>query len=109
MDNLGAVIVLTTWPTEVDPAPAARALVEERLAACVNVLPPMDSTYRWQGAVEHASERQMIIKTTRAVVHRLLARLTSLHPYDVPEMLILPVDGGGEPYLRWVAESTGAR
>jgi periplasmic divalent cation tolerance protein len=107
MDNLGAVIVLTTWPAEADPAMVAGALVEERLAACVNVLPPMDSVYRWQGAVERASERQMIIKTTQAVVDPLLARLTSLHPYDVPEMLILSVAGGGESYLRWIAESTG--
>jgi periplasmic divalent cation tolerance protein len=106
MDQPEAVIVLTTWPGESDPAGMAATLVEERLAACVNILPPMDSVYRWQGAVERATERQLIVKSSRQAVGRLLARLASLHPYDVPEMLVLPVAGGGEAYLGWIAEST---
>jgi periplasmic divalent cation tolerance protein len=107
MEQLEAAIVLTTWPAETNPVPMARALVEARLAACVNLLPPMESIYTWQGAVEHASERQVIIKTTRQAVGPLLARLASLHPYEVPEMLVLPVSGGGEAYLRWIGQSTG--
>jgi periplasmic divalent cation tolerance protein len=109
MDQLETAIVLTTWPVEQDPGAMAVALVEERLAACVNLLPPMESVYRWQGTVERAAERQVVIKTTRQAVERLLARLASLHPYEVPEMLVLPVSGGGEAYLRWIAENTQPR
>jgi periplasmic divalent cation tolerance protein len=106
MEQLEAVIVLSTWPAETDPDAMAAALVEERLAACVNILPVMESVYRWQGAVERASERQVIVKTTRRALERLLPRLKSLHPYDVPEMLVLPVSGGGDEYLTWIDEST---
>jgi periplasmic divalent cation tolerance protein len=106
MNQSEAVIVLTTWPAESDPKGMAATLVDERLAACVNILPPMESVYRWKEAVERATERQLIVKSSRQAVARLLDRLTSLHPYDVPEILVLPVTGGGEAYLRWMAEST---
>ncbi len=106
MEQPEAVVVLTTWPPGSDPGAFATTLVEERLAACVSVLAPMESTYRWQGGVERASERQVIIKTTRPAVAALLRRLEGLHPYDVPEALVLPVSGGGEAYLHWVGEST---
>jgi periplasmic divalent cation tolerance protein len=98
-----AVIVMSTWPAEEDPGPAASALVEERLAACVNVLPPMDSVYRWKSTVERARERQVIIKTTRARLDPMLARLRQLHPYEVPETLVVPIVGGGADYLAWLA------
>lgn len=101
-----AVIVLTTFPSDGDVAALAQALVSERLAACVNVLPQMESTYRWQGAVETASERQLIIKTESSRIESLKQRLAALHPYDVPELLVLAVADGGESYLRWIAEST---
>lgn len=101
-----AVIVLTTFPSDGDVAALAQALVSERLAACVNVLPQMESTYRWQGAVETASERQLIIKTESSRIELLKQRLAALHPYDVPELLVLAVADGGESYLRWIAEST---
>ena len=100
-----AVVVLTTWPADRDPDALARALVGERLAACVNVLGSMRSTYRWQGAVEQADERQLVIKTTTSRVAALEARLREMHPYEVPELLVLPVTGGSEDYLRWVRES----
>jgi periplasmic divalent cation tolerance protein len=100
-----SVIVLTTFPVDGDVRSFARTLVEERIAACVNVLPPMQSTYRWQGKVEEASEHQVIIKTTTEAVERLKARVTSLHPYDVPEILIVPISGGGARYLEWLQES----
>jgi periplasmic divalent cation tolerance protein len=99
------VIVLTTFPAEGDAASLAETLVAERLAACVNLLPPMQSVYRWQGEVEQAAERQLIIKTTAASVERLQARLIELHPYDVPEFLVLTVSDVSETYLRWLEES----
>lgn len=101
-----SVIVLTTLPADVDAESLARALVDERLAACVNILPPMQSIYRWQGAVEQASERQLLIKTGVARVKELKARVMSLHPYDVPEFVLLLSDGGSDEYLSWIKAST---
>ena len=101
---LSFVIVLSTYPTDRDPLPLARALVDERLAACVNVLAPMQSIYRWDGQVEQAAEHQLVIKTRSDRVEALERRLKSLHPYDVPEFLVLDVAGGGEAYLSWIAD-----
>jgi periplasmic divalent cation tolerance protein len=106
MAHPDAVIVLTTWPATEDAGPTAATLVEERLAACVNVLPEMDSTYRWKNAVEQERERQLIIKTTRPRVDAILARLKQLHPSEIPEALVIPVVGGGQAYLDWLAECT---
>ena len=102
------VIVLVTFPAEHDIKSFARTIVGERLAACVNVLPAMDSIYRWQGAVEEASERQVIMKTTAARADDLKQRIASLHPYDVPEILVLPVSGGGQEYLNWIGHSVAS-
>ena len=99
------VIVLSTFPADEDAAPLARALVEERLAACVNILPPMPSIYRWEGSVEQATEHQLIVKTTAARVDALRARLVELHPYDVPEIIVLPASTAARSYLDWVALS----
>jgi periplasmic divalent cation tolerance protein len=103
-----AVIVLTTWPAEGAAAELARTLVTERLAACVNVLGEMQSTYRWQGAVEVDRERQVVIKTTRSQLAALQARLGALHPYELPEFVVLSVDAGSDGYLAWLRDSTGA-
>lgn len=101
------VIVLTTFPADPDAARTfARTLVDERLAACVNVHTPMTSVYRWQGVIEEATESQMTIKTTAAQVAALLARIEELHPYDVPEILVLPAADGAAAYLEWVRDST---
>jgi periplasmic divalent cation tolerance protein len=99
------VLVLTTVPDSDQGEVIARTLVEERLAACVNVLPPMASIYRWRGGVERESERQLIIKTTRQRVEGLRARLTALHPYELPEFIVLAVADGGAAYLQWIEES----
>jgi periplasmic divalent cation tolerance protein len=99
------VIVLTTLGADADASAIARALVDERLAACVNVLPPMTSTYRWNGRVEQEREQQLVIKTAAARVDALEARLRELHPYEVPEFLVVRVDRGSEAYLSWLAES----
>jgi periplasmic divalent cation tolerance protein len=96
------VIVLTTFPADRDPVPLATALVDEHLAACVNVLPSMRSIYRWEGKVEEASEHQLVIKTRADRVDAVKTRLASLHPYDVPEMLVLPIIDGAASYLAWL-------
>jgi periplasmic divalent cation tolerance protein len=100
------VVVLTTLPEDADAVDFGRRLVEERLAACVSVLGPLRSVYRWNNAIEEAREQQVVIKTEADAVEALKARLTALHPYDVPELLVLPVSGGGEAYLAWVRQST---
>ncbi len=106
MEATDALVVLTTLPDTGDPFDLARTLVEERLAACVSVLAGMDSTYRWQGSIESARERQLIIKTTRPRVAELEARLRALHPYETPEFLVLQVSSGAAAYMRWLREST---
>jgi len=99
------VIALTTLPLGADAAAFAEALVAEGLAACVSIGAPMTSVYTWRGAVERAEERQLIVKTVQGQVPRLKARLASLHPYEIPELLVLPAVDGGEAYLAWVRES----
>ena len=100
------VIVLTTLPADGDAETLASQLVEERLAACVNILPAMRSVYRWKNAVERADERQLVIKTTRSRLTALESRLRELHPYDVPEFVVLAIDSGSDNYLSWVSDST---
>ncbi len=104
--NSEYVMVLTTLPADADGAGFARAIVEERLAACVNLLAPMESIYRWEGNVEQETERQVVIKTSRDRVVGLWERIREMHPYDVPEFLVLPIVDGNDAYLRWVADST---
>ena len=100
------VIVMTTLPADADAHEFAGTLVAERLAACVNVLPTMDSVYRWEGQIERETERQVVIKTSRARVVLLWERVRDLHPYDVPEFVVLPIVDGNDAYLRWIGEST---
>jgi periplasmic divalent cation tolerance protein len=99
------VLVLTTFPADGDAEKFARSLVEERLAACVNVLPPMFSIYSWRGEIETATERQLLIKTTTPRVPELEARVKTLHPYEVPEFLVVAVLDGSTDYFSWVAGS----
>lgn len=101
------VVVMVTFPADGDAESFARTLVDERLAACVNVLPAMRSVYRWKGEIETASERQLLIKTKAANVAALEERVTALHPYDVPEFLVLPIEAGSAAYLAWLQESVG--
>ena len=100
------VVVLSTFPSEARAAEIARTLVDARLAACVNLVTGVRSIYRWQGAVEEASEVLAVIKTTSERVEALRSRLVELHPYEVPEVLALPVTGGHAGYLAWVASET---
>jgi periplasmic divalent cation tolerance protein len=102
------VIVLTTLPADAENDAFGRTLVEERLAACVNLLPAMESFYRGEGQVERDTERQVIIKTTRERVAALWDRIRELHPYETPEFVVLSISDGSEAYLRWVGEATGS-
>ena len=100
------MIVLTTLGADADAATFARTLVEERLAACVNLLPEMTSVYRWKGSVEQERERQLVIKTSEGCLAALEIRLTELHPYEVPEFLVVRAGGGSDRYLAWMKETT---
>jgi periplasmic divalent cation tolerance protein len=106
-DTSDVAVVLTTLPAAADAASLARTLVDERLAACVNVLPPMTSVYRWKEQVEQDREQQLIIKTTAGGVAALEARLRELHPYELPEFVVLHATAGAA-YAAWLRESTTA-
>jgi periplasmic divalent cation tolerance protein len=100
-------LVLSTCPHDAAPE-LARRIVEERLAACCNCVPGVQSTYWWQGRVTTDTEALLVFKVPADRAERLMARLKELHPYELPEILLLPVSGGFEPYLSWVARETGA-
>jgi periplasmic divalent cation tolerance protein len=100
-------MVLVTTGSEDEAVKIARALVDERLAACINIVPGMRSIYRWQGAVKDDSEVLMMIKTGAAAIDELEARVRELHRYEFPEIISLPLDKGNEPYLDWLGESLG--
>ncbi len=101
------VLVLTTVGLGCDATTLARTLVEEGLAACVSVQPPMISVYRWKGQVESASEQQIVIKSTSGRVDALRARLLDLHPYEVPELLVVPAAALLPAYAHWLCEAVG--
>jgi periplasmic divalent cation tolerance protein len=109
VENARAIsLVLTSWPAEGDADAAARQLVDEGLAACVMVGATSTSYYRWEGKRERAEERPLTIKTTRDQVAAVESRLKALHPYELPECVV--VDGqASAPYGAWVAESVGPR
>lgn len=100
------LVVLVTTPTPERAAELARALVEERLAACGNVVPGLRSIYRWEGEVQDDPEALLVLKTTRARFEALRDRILALHPYQVPEVIALPVEAGSAAYLAWVAGET---
>lgn len=100
-----AALVLTTIAAGTDGAAVARTLVEERLAACVNILPAMTSVYRWKGKVEQDEEQQLVIKTTLDRLPSLEARVRELHAYELPEFLVIAADEGSAAYLAWLDES----
>ena len=99
---MSALVVLSTVGTAADAERIGRALVDARLAACVNVLPAVTSIYRWKGKVETEEERLLVIKTRADRFEALREALVGLHPYEVPEVLALPVAGGHAPYLEWL-------
>jgi periplasmic divalent cation tolerance protein len=101
------VLVLSTAADDGSAEELARALVATRVAACVNVLPTMVSVYRWSGELRRDLERQIVIKTTRASLPALERQLLALHPYEVPEFLVIPIDRGSASYVGWLRENVG--
>jgi periplasmic divalent cation tolerance protein len=97
-----ALLVITHLPDRESASELAAALVGERLAACVNILPPCQSVYRWQGALEQASEVPLLIKTTAARYGALEAAIRARHPYELPEIVAVPVTHGLAAYLAWI-------
>lgn len=106
MEDTSVTVVLSTAPSTEIATEIGRTLVEEGLVACANVLPPMQSIYRWKDAIRSEPEVQMIFKTTAVRIPELRERMTALHPYDVPEFLELDVAGGLPQYLAWIGTST---
>lgn len=104
MDN---IVVLITAPTEEAAAEIARTIVGERLAACANIIKGVRSIYRWEGAVQDDPEVLMVVKTQASLFDALEKRVRELHPYTVPEIIALPIVSGSQPYLDWIADSTG--
>ena len=100
------ILILTTMPDDKRADELAATLVGEQLAACVNVHGPMMSTFRWNGALEREVERQIVIKTTRARLAAIEARLRALHPYELPELIVIGADSS-DAYGRWVIEMSG--
>lgn len=103
---MNILLVITNCPDEESANAIALAVVEARLAACVNILPRIQSVYRWQGAVESATEIPLFIKATAANYPALEKLIAERHPYDVPEIIALPIAQGLPAYLNWVAEET---
>jgi periplasmic divalent cation tolerance protein len=99
-------LVLTTAGSRDEAEHIARALVDERLAACVSIIPGLTSVYRWQGKVEAAPEFLLLIKTTAANLTRLEETIRGLHSYEVPEFLVLTPESASNPYLAWLLEAT---
>lgn len=102
------VVVMCTAPAAAAPE-IARRVVEERLCACVNIVPSVRSFFRWEGEVEEAEESLLVAKTAASTFDALRDRLHALHPYDVPEVIALDVSAGSPAYLAWLLDSVGAR
>ncbi len=100
-----AYLVLSTVPTQKKARELARALVQNRLAACVNIIPGLHSIFRWQGKIDKANESLLVIKTVKPVFPSLLKFLKKLHPYQVPEIIGFPIENGNREYLCWVEKS----
>jgi len=103
-----AVFVYTTYPSLVEAERIGKAVLERRLAACVNILPGMISHYWWQGKIERGEEVVMIIKTRARLADAVGAAVKEMHPYDTPAILVLPVEGGEAGYLAWMMAETEA-
>ena len=102
----GSIVLFCTCPSEAEARRIAEALVQSRLAACVNLLSGIESIYRWEGELETAKEVLLLIKSTAERWEELHARITELHSYDAPEIIALPITAGSEKYLNWIGRET---
>ena len=100
------VLIYSTFPSLAEAERVGGALVDRRLAACVNILPTITAIYHWEGKRERATEAAMIIKTRATLAPRVIEEARGMHPYANPALLIIPVGGGSEDYLRWIGEET---
>jgi periplasmic divalent cation tolerance protein len=105
-ENDKPVLIYSTFPSAEEAERVGGALVDRGLAACVNIFPGMTAIYVWQGKRERGSEAAMLIKTRSALAGQVIAEAKKMHPYSNPALLVLPVDGGSEDFLRWIAEQT---
>jgi periplasmic divalent cation tolerance protein len=105
MSDTDYCVLLTTCGSEAEARKIAQALVERRLAACVNIVPQVQSVYRWEGKVESAQEWLLIVKTASAQVKQVEAAIAELHSYELPECIVLNIKGGSERSLRWLGEN----
>ena len=101
------LVVLVTAPSAEKAGELGRTLVSERLAACANVIPGLRSIYWWEGKVQDEPEALILLKTTRGRFEALRDRVLALHPYQVPEVVALPIEAGSENYLKWIERETG--
>ena len=99
------LLVLSTAGSESEARKIAQTLVERRLAACVNIVPPVQSVYRWEGKVEQAEEYLLLIKTVKGREDRVRAVICELHSYDLPECIAIPIESGSAEYLKWLSDS----
>jgi periplasmic divalent cation tolerance protein len=99
------IAVFVTAPSREEGENIGRRLVEEKLAACANLVPGIFSVYRWKGAVETAAEVLLILKTERTLLDEVVARVKAMHSYEVPEVVALPLTGGSSDYMKWLEES----
>lgn len=101
-----AVLIISNFPDQKTATLLAEALVEQRLAACVNVLSPCVSIYRWQGKIESAGEIPVLIKTRKQHYDQVEQLIKMMHPYELPEVIMVPITGGLPAYLQWIADTT---
>ena len=104
--DLAAVLVYATYPTLALAEQTGRQLVEEKLAACVNILPVMTSIYRWQGTIETAQEVVLLAKTVRQAAEAVTAFIVANHSYETPAVVVIPIVSGSAPYLQWIADGS---
>ncbi len=109
MDSTECIVVLVTVSSSEEGERIATAVVSEELAACVNILGPIDSIYRWNGTVQHDQELLLVMKTRASLAGALAARVKALHSYDTPEVIALPIVSGSQQYLDWLRNATRGR
>ncbi|MBD3272404.1 MAG: divalent cation tolerance protein CutA [Elusimicrobia bacterium] len=98
-------IIFITVPSKEEAQKIAHALLNEKQAACVNIIPAVDSWYWWEGKIDHSSELLLIVKTTGKQVAGIIQKVGKIHPYEVPEVIVVPIDDGNPDYLQWIHNS----